>query len=72
MTRRLGGHLDLPDCPNDQASRSRLRGGVSAAATGRMLRFSLQSLPSGGVGITRTGTWGVADGGLGAKRSADV
>ena len=68
----VGGHLDLPDYPNDQASRSRLRGGVSATTAGRMLRFSMQSLPTGGVRITRTGTWGVADGGDRAKRSADV
>jgi hypothetical protein len=68
----VGGHLDLPDYPNDQASRSRLRGGVSAAAAGRMLRFSTQSLPTGGVRITRTGTWGVADSGARAKPGADV
>jgi hypothetical protein len=69
---QLGGHLDLPDYPNDQASRSRLRGGVSATTAGRMLRFSTQALPTGGVRITRTGTGGMADGGRQAKPSADV
>jgi hypothetical protein len=68
----VGGHLDLPDYPSDQASRNRLRGGVSATAAGRMLRFTTQSLPTGGVRITRTGTWGEADGGGHAKRSTDV
>ena len=68
----VGGHLDLPDYPHDQASRNRLRGGVGATTAGRILRFSMQSLPTGGVRITRTGTWGVADGGDRAKRSADV
>ena len=68
----VGGHLDLPDYPNDPASRSRLRGGVSATAAGRMLRFTTQSLVTGGIRITRTGTWGVADGGTPAKPSADV
>ena len=62
----------LPDYPSDQASRSRLRGGVSAVAAGRMLRFSTQSLPTGGVRITRTGTWGVAEGRSRAKPGADV
>jgi hypothetical protein len=68
----VGGHLDLPDYSNDPASRSRLRGGVCATAAGRMLRLSTQSLPLGGVRITRTGTWGVVDGGSPAKPSADV
>jgi hypothetical protein len=68
----VGGHLDLPDYPNDQASRSRLRGGVSATTAGRMLRFSMQSLPAGGVRITRSGIWGVAEGRGRAKGSADV
>jgi hypothetical protein len=68
----VGGHLDLPDYPNDQASRNRLRGGVSATTTGRMLRFTTQSLPTGGVRITRTGTWGAAEGSGRAKPSADV
>jgi hypothetical protein len=67
----VGRHFDLPDYPSDQASRNRLRGGVGATSAGRMLRFSMQSLPAGGVRITRTGTWGEADGGLPAKRSAD-
>ena len=68
----VDGHLDLPDYPNDQASRSRLRDGVSAAAAGRMLRFSTQSLPTGGIRITRTGTWGVAEGGDRARSSGDM
>jgi hypothetical protein len=68
----VGGHLDLPDYPNDHGSRSRLRGGLSAAAAGRMLRFATQSLPTGGVRITRTGTWGTADRGTPAKPSGDV
>jgi hypothetical protein len=53
----VGGFIDLPDYPSDTASRSRLRGGVGASAPGRMLRFSTQSLPAGGIRITRTGTW---------------
>ncbi|MGA2170535.1 MAG: AAA family ATPase [Terracidiphilus sp.] len=31
---------------------------VGAVAAGRMLRFSTRSLPTGGIRITRTGTWG--------------
>ena len=65
----VGGYLDLPDYPSDAASRSRLRGGVGASAAGRMLRFSTQSLPSGGVRITRTGTWGAPEGGREKQRS---
>ena len=57
----VGGSLDLPDYPSDSAPRSRLRGGVSACAVGRMLKFSTRSLPTGGIRITRTGTWGDAD-----------
>jgi hypothetical protein len=57
---RVGGSIDLPDYPSDAASRSRLRGGVSASAAGRMLKFSTQSLPSGGIRIRRTRTWGRA------------
>jgi hypothetical protein len=57
----VGGSFDLLDYPSDSASRSRLRGGVSACAAGRMLKFSTQSLPKGGIRITRTGTWGDAD-----------
>jgi len=53
----VGGFIDLPDYPSDTASRSRLRGGVGASAPGRMVRFSTQSLPTGGIRITRTGTW---------------
>jgi hypothetical protein len=53
----VGGSLDLPDYPSDEASRNRLRGGVGASAAGRMVRFSTQSLPTGGIRITRTGTW---------------
>jgi hypothetical protein len=53
----VGGSLDLRDYPSDSASRSRLRGGVSACAAGRMLKFSTRSLPGGGIRITRTGTW---------------
>jgi hypothetical protein len=68
----VGKHLDLPDYPSDQASRSRLRGGVSATAAGRLLRFSIHRLPAGGVRITRAGTWGVADGRARAKPGADV
>jgi hypothetical protein len=56
----VGGSFDLPDYPSDAASRSRLRGGVSACGAGRMLKFSTQSLPLGGIRITRTGTWGKA------------
>jgi hypothetical protein len=54
----VGRSFDLPDYPSDAASRSRLRGGVGAVAAGRMLRFSTRSLPTGGIRITRTGTWG--------------
>lgn len=54
----VGGSFDLPDYPSDAASRSRLRGGVCASAAGRVLRFSTRSLPTGGIRITRTGTWG--------------
>lgn len=57
----IGRSFDLPDYPSDAASRSRLRGGVSACAAGRMLKFSTRSLPTGGIRITRTGTWGEAD-----------
>jgi hypothetical protein len=57
----VGRSFDLPDYPSDAASRSRLRGGVSACAAGRMLKFSTRSLPTGGIRITRTGTWGEAD-----------
>jgi hypothetical protein len=57
----VGGSFDLQDYPSDAASRSRLRGGVSACAAGRMLKFSTRSLPTGGIRITRTGTWGEAD-----------
>jgi hypothetical protein len=57
---QLGGYFDLPDYPSDAASRNRLRGGVCACAAGRMLRFSTRSLPTGGIRITRTGTWGEA------------
>lgn len=57
----VGGSFDLPDYPSDSASRSRLRGGVSACAVGRMLKFSTRSLPTGGIRITRTGKWGDAD-----------
>lgn len=57
----IGGSFDLPDYPRDAASRSRLRGGVSACTAGRMLRFSTRSLPTGGIRVTRTGTWGEAD-----------
>jgi len=53
----VGGFIDLPDYPSDTASRNRLRGGVGASAPGRMLRFSTQSLPTGGIRITRRGTW---------------
>ena len=53
----VGGYLDLPDYPSDEASRSRLRGGVGSSAAGRYLRFSTQALPKGGIRITRTGTW---------------
>jgi hypothetical protein len=56
----VGGSFDLPDYPSDAASRNRLRGGVSACAAGRMLKFSTRSLPTGGIRITRTGTWGEA------------
>jgi hypothetical protein len=56
----VGGSFDLPDYPSDSASRSRLRGGVSACAAGRILKFSTRSLPTGGIRITRTGTWGNA------------
>jgi hypothetical protein len=59
----VGGFLDLPDYPSDTASRSRLRGGVGASAPGRMLRFSTQSLPAGGIRITRTGTWRMSEAG---------
>ncbi|HUD54734.1 MAG TPA: hypothetical protein VMR02_05890 [Terracidiphilus sp.] len=57
----VGGSFDLPDYPSDAASRSRLRGGVNGCAAGRMLKFSTRSLPTGGIRITRTGTWGEAD-----------
>jgi len=57
----VGGHLDLPDYPTDTASRNRLRGGVGASAAARLLKFSTQALPKGGVRITRTGSWGDAD-----------
>src|SRR5271156_3005935 len=57
----VGGFIDLPDYPSDTASRSRLRGGVGASAPGRMLRFSTRSLPTGGIRITRTGTWGAPE-----------
>jgi len=54
----VGGWFDLPDYPNDGASKSRLRGGVCACSAGRMLKFSTRSLSTGGIRITRTGTWG--------------
>jgi hypothetical protein len=57
----IGGSFDLPDYPRDTPSRNRLRGGVSACAAGRMLKFSTRSLPTGGIRVTRTGTWGEAD-----------
>jgi len=57
----VGGSFALPEYPSDAASRNRLRGGVSATAAGRLLLFSIHSLPTGGVRITRTGTWGGAD-----------
>lgn len=57
----VGGSFDLPDYPSDAASRSRLRGGVGACAAGRMLKFSTRSLPTGGIRVTRTGTWGEPD-----------
>lgn len=57
----VGGSFDLPDYPSDAASRSRLWGGVSACAAGRMLQFSTRSLPTGGIRIMRTGTWGEVD-----------
>jgi hypothetical protein len=53
----VGGSFDLPDYPSDAASRSRLRGGASACAADRMLKISTQSLPEGGIRITRAGTW---------------
>jgi hypothetical protein len=53
----VGGSLDLPDYPNDSAARNRLRGGLGASAAGRMVRFTTQSLPTGGIRITRIGTW---------------
>ena len=52
----MSGSFDLPDYPSDAASRNRLRGGVRAVATGRMLRFSTRSLSTGGIRITRKGT----------------
>jgi hypothetical protein len=57
----VGGSFDLPDYSSAAASRSRLRGGVSACAAGRMLKFSTQSLPTGGIRVTRTGRWGEAE-----------
>jgi hypothetical protein len=54
----VGGFLDMPDYPTDSAARSRLRGGLGASAAGRMVQFTTQSLPTGGIRITRTGTWG--------------
>ncbi len=54
----FGGYVDLPDYPADSASRSRSRGGIAASAAGRLLRFSTQALPAGGIRVTRTGTWG--------------
>jgi len=59
----VGGSIDLLDYPSDAASRNRLRGGVSACAAGRKLKFSTQSLPMGGIRITRTGTWSSAGNG---------
>jgi hypothetical protein len=57
----VGGSLVLPEYPSDAASRNRLRGGVNATAAGRLLLFSIHSLPAGGIRITRTGTWGETD-----------
>jgi len=56
----VGESINLRDYPTDAPSRSRLRGGVGACAAGRMLKFSTQSLPMGGIRITRTGTWATA------------
>jgi len=47
--------------PNDAASRSWLRDGVSTYAAGRMSKFSTQSLPTAGIRVTGTGTWCEAD-----------
>ena len=59
----VGGSLDLPDYPSDSAARSRLRGRLGASAAGRMVRFTTQSLSTGGIRITRTGTRGVPEAG---------
>lgn len=51
-------HLDIPDFPRGAANISRLRGGIRSTSAGRMLRFLVRSLPSGGVRIIRTGEYG--------------
>jgi hypothetical protein len=65
----VGRFIDLPNYPSDAASRSRLRGGVGGSVAGRMLQFSTQSLPTGGIRVIRTGTWGVPEAGQEKRRS---
>lgn len=54
---RVGEWIRFENYPKDEKSREKFRCGVTSCSSCRNIRFSIRSLPSGGILVTRTGTY---------------